>query len=38
MQADVTFVFEVHEGTIDRWRMFRSEREALDAVTADAQP
>ena len=37
MQAEVTFVFEVHEGRIDRWRMFRSEREALDAVAADAQ-
>ena len=37
MQAEVTFVFEVHEGTIRRWRMFHTEREALDAVGADAQ-
>jgi len=37
MRAEVTFVFEVHEGTIRRWRMFHTEREALDAVGADAQ-
>ena len=37
MQAEVTFVFEVHEGKIRRWRMFHTEREALDAVGADAQ-
>ena len=37
MRAEVTFVFEVHEGMIRRWRMFHTEREALDAVGADAQ-
>jgi ketosteroid isomerase-like protein len=32
MEAEVTFVFTVRQGKIARWQMFRSEREALEAV------
>lgn len=32
IQSEVTLVFTVRQGVIVRWQMFRSEREALDAV------
>ena len=32
IEGEVTFVFTVHEGRIARWRMFRSEQQALKAV------
>jgi ketosteroid isomerase-like protein len=32
MEADVFFVFRVQRGKIVRWRMFSSEREALEAI------
>ena len=35
IQSEVIFVFTVRRGAIVRWRMFRSEAQALDAVTAD---
>ena len=32
MQTEVAFLFTVRDGLIVRWRMFHSEREALDAL------
>src|SRR5436190_23692065 len=32
MVSEVTFVFTVRQGAIARWQMFRSEREARDAL------
>ena len=32
MQSEVAFLFTLRAGTIARWQMFRSEREALKAV------
>ncbi|HEX4564911.1 MAG TPA: nuclear transport factor 2 family protein [Solirubrobacteraceae bacterium] len=32
VEEEVTFVFTVHEHAITRWQMFRSERQALEAV------
>lgn len=35
MQSEVAFLFTLRAGAIARWQMFRSEREALDAVRSD---
>ena len=32
MVSEVAFVFTVRQGAIARWQMFRSEREARDAL------
>jgi ketosteroid isomerase-like protein len=32
MQTEVAFLFTIRDGLMVRWRMFHSEREALDAV------
>jgi ketosteroid isomerase-like protein len=32
MEAEVAFVFTIRDGAIVRWRMFSSEREALEAI------
>jgi hypothetical protein len=34
VQSDVYFLFTIRDGATVRWRMFRSEREALEAATA----
>jgi ketosteroid isomerase-like protein len=34
IQSEVTLVFTVRQGRIARWKMFRSEQEALDAVAS----
>ena len=36
MQGEVAFLFTLRAGTIARWQMFRSEREALKAVRLEA--
>ena len=35
MQSEVAFLFTLRAGTISRWQMFRSEREALKAAGQD---
>jgi ketosteroid isomerase-like protein len=35
MESEVKFVFTVRQGLIVRWRMFRTEAEALDAAGAE---
>jgi len=36
IQSEVAFLFTLRAGTISRWQMFRSEREALKAVGLEA--
>ena len=32
MQSEVTFIFTIRDSAIERWQMFHTEQEALEAV------